>query len=183
LEGVSRITLAVSSAEPGSTVARAVTQEVRALHAQTLISDVIDVNQQIDATLVSESLLSTLASGFAALAVGLAAIGLYGVLSYSVARRRSEFGVRLALGARPWRIRSVVLREVVIQVGAGIAIGLPLALTIARMVSSMLFGVAPADPANYVVSVALLTGVGWVAAWIPARRAARIDPAVALRAE
>ena len=183
VDGLSRITLAVSSGEPVAAVARAVAQEVRAIHPQTLISDVIGVEEQIDATLVSESLLSTLASGFAALAVCLAAIGLYGVLSYSVARRRREFGVRLALGARPARIASGILREVSLEVGAGLAIGVPLALMMARTAESMLFGVTATDPGNYVVSVAALIVVATVAAYLPARRAARVDPMLALRAE
>jgi predicted permease len=183
LDGISRITLAVSSLEPAAAVARAVAQEVRAIHPSTLISDVIGVEEQIDATLVSESLLSTLASSFAALAVGLAAIGLYGVLSYSVARRRSEFGVRLALGARPTRIASGIFREVAIQVGVGVAIGIPAALVIARSAESLLFGVTTSDPRNYVVSVAALVAVATVAAYLPARRAARVDPMLALRSE
>ena len=183
VDGLSRITLAVSSVESAAALARAVAQEVRAIHPHTLISDIIGIEEQIDATLVSESLLSTLASAFAALAVGLAAIGLYGVLSYSVARRRSEFGVRLALGARPSRIAAGIFREVALQVAAGLAIGIPSALTIARMAEGMLFGVTAADPAHYIVSAVVLVAVAYVAAWIPAYHASTIDPTVALRAE
>lgn len=183
VDPIIRITLAVSSDQPLSTLAPAVAHEARAVHRSTLVSDVIDVEEQIDATLVSERLLSTLASAFAVLALGLAAIGLYGVLSYSVARRRSEFGVRLALGARPSRIASGIFREVALQVAVGLALGIPAALTIARMAEGMMFGVTSAEPAHYVLSAVILAAVACVAASVPAYRASTIDPALALRQE
>jgi predicted permease len=183
VDGLSRITLSVSTAAAAPALARRVMDEVRAVYPQTLTSDVIDAEEQIDATLVGEALLSRLASGFAALAVALAAIGLYGVLSYSVARRRSEFGVRLALGARPARIASGLAREVALQVGVGLAAGLPLALIGARATESLLFGVTPLDPRNYLTGAAVLTLVTIAAAYVPARRAAKIDPMTALRTE
>lgn len=145
------------------------------------MSDVIGVDEQIDATLVSERLLSTLATLFAALALGLAAIGLYGVLSYSVARRKAELGIRMALGAAPARIAWSVLREVLLQVAVGMAIGLPVALAGARAAETLLFGVTPADPSNYLLSAGVLVAIACVAAWLPARRACSIDPAEALR--
>jgi predicted permease len=178
-----RITLAVSSDQPPSTVARTVAGEVRAVHSNTLVSDVIGVEEQIDATLVSERLLSTLATAFAALAVALAAIGLYGILSHSVARRRTEFGVRLALGAQPAHVAAGVFRDVLLQVGAGMAIGLPAALAAARAAEGLLFGVTSADPGIYLLSAAVLTAVACLAAWLPARRACAIEPAEILRRE
>lgn len=183
LEGISRITLAVSSSQPLASIAAAIAQEVRAIHPDTLVSDVIEVQEQIDATLLTEQLLSTLASGFAALALGLAAVGLYGILSYSVARRRAEFGVRMALGAPPRRIAWDVVRQVLLQVGAGIAIGLPLALAAASAASGLLFGVRPAEPGNYLLAAAMLVVVACLAAWLPARQACSIDPTEALRRE
>jgi len=132
LDPITRITLSVSSDQQPSRVSRAVASEVRAIQPNTLVSDVIGVEEQIDATLVSERLLSTLATAFAALALGLAAIGLYGVVSYSVARRKSEFGIRIALGAPRARIALGVLRGVLLQVVAGLAMGLPVALVTAR---------------------------------------------------
>lgn len=183
LDGISRITLAVAADQPPSSVARAVADEVRAVHPNTLVSDVIGVEEQIDATLVSERLLSTLATAFAALALGLAAIGLYGTLSYSVARRRAEFGVRMALGAAPSRVASSVFREVLLQVAAGMGIGLPVALATARTTEGLLFGVTPADPGNYLLSAAVLAVVACLAAWLPARRACSIDPSEILRLE
>ena len=183
LDGISRITLAVSSDQPPPAVARAVADEVRAVHPNTLVSDVIGVEEQIDATLMSERLLSRLVTAFAALALGLAAIGLYGILSYSVARRRAEFGLRMALGAPPSRVASGVFREVLLQVAAGIGIGMPVALATARAAEGLLFGVTPADPGNYLLSAAVLALVACLAAWPPARRASAIDPVEALRLE
>ena len=183
LDGLSRITLSVSSIEPPATLARTVTQEVRTVHAGTVVTDVISVGEQIAATLVSERLLSTLASGFAVLALGVAAIGLYGVLSYSVAQRRSEFGVRLALGARPARIASTIFTEVAVAVAAGVAIGIPLALMSARSAESLLFRVTSSDPGMYLLSVVVLAVVAAVAAYAPARRAAQADPMTSLRTE
>jgi hypothetical protein len=183
LDRISRITLAVSSDQPPPAVARAVADEVRAVHPNTLVSDVIGVEEQIDATLVSERLLSMLATVFAALALGLAAIGLYGILSYSVARRRAEFGVRMALGAAPSRVASSVFREVLLQVAAGMGIGLPVALATARATEGLLFGVTPADPGNYLLSAAVLAVVACLAAWLPARRACSIDPSEILKLE
>ena len=181
IDSISRLTLAVSSDQPRSTMARAVADEVRAIHPGTLVSDVIEVEEQIDATLVSERLLSMLATGFAALVLGLAAIGLYGIVSYSVARRRTEFGVRLALGAPRSRVAAGVVMEVLLQVAAGIAVGLPLALVIARTAERLLFGVTPAAPGSYLLGAATLTVVACAAAWLPARRACSIDPADTLR--
>jgi predicted permease len=181
VDPVGRVTLSVSSDQPGARLARALSDQVGAVHAGTLVSDVIGVEEQIDATLVSERLLSRLAGAFAALALLLAAIGLYGVLSYSVARRRAEFGVRLALGAPPSRVAVGVLREVLLQVAVGLAIGLPAALAVARAASSLLFGVTPGDPAAYLLGAGALAAVACLAAWLPVRRACSIDPCEALR--
>jgi hypothetical protein len=154
LDWLTRVTLAVSSEEPPSSLARAVTDAVRAIHANTLVSDVIAVEEQIDATLVSERLLSALATAFAALALSLSAIGLFGTLSYSVSRRTPEFGVRMALGARPSHIEWTVFREVLLQVAAGTTIGLPAAVAASRASKSLLFGVTPADLGTYMLSTA-----------------------------
>ncbi len=183
LDTVGRITLAVASDQPRPTLVRAVTREVQAIHSNTLISDIVAVQDQIDATLVSERLLSTLATAFAALALGLAAIGLYGVLSFSVARRRGEFGIRIALGSPRARVAWDVIRGGVIQVGVGIAVGLPVALAAARAAGGLLFGVTPTAADSYVVSVAVLVAIACVAAWMPAWRACSIDPSEVLRCE
>jgi predicted permease len=179
--GISRTTLAVSSSLPSSLLVRTIGDTVRAVHASTLISEVIGVEDQIDATLVSERLLSTLAAGFGLLALGLAAIGVYGVLSYSVSQRRAEFGIRSALGASPASLAWTVLREVALEVVFGAAIGLPLAAGGARLSRSLLYGVQPGDPGQYLICATLLAVVVTLAAMWPVRRAWLIDPAETLR--
>jgi ABC-type antimicrobial peptide transport system permease subunit len=183
IDALSRLTLAVSSDQPRPTIARAVADEVRAVDSSTLVSDVIGVEAQIDATLVSERLLANLSTTFAALVLGLAVIGLYGIVSYSVAGRRKEFGVRIALGASRSRVVSGVVKEALLPVGAGIAIGLPLALVIARAADRLLFGVASADPTNYMLGAGTLVAAALAAAMLPAWRASRLDPNAVLRAE
>jgi predicted permease len=181
LDPVGRVTLAVSSTLPQAALARAVADEVRALDPGTLVSDVIGVEEQIDATLVGERLLSALGGAFAALALLLAVIGVYGVQSYAIARRRAEFAIRLALGAAPARIAAGVLRDVLLQVAAGLALGLPLALAVAHAAKGLLFGVTPAEPGSYLLSALALAAVASLAAWPPARRACSVDPAETLR--
>jgi predicted permease len=183
LDPLSRLTLAVSSDVPFLETARAITQETWAVHAKTLVSDVVDVDEQIDATLISERLLSTLATSFAVLAIGLAGIGLYGVLSYSVARRRSEIGIRMALGASGPSIARRIAAEVLLQGSLGIAIGIPAAWATAQATRRLLFDVTPTDPSNYLLGVLVLAVAACLAAYVPARRAACVDPMVALRCE
>ncbi len=183
LDHPARMTLAIASDQPAPLLLRAVTREVHTLHAQTLVSDVVGVQDQIDATLLSERLLSILATAFATLALGLAAIGLYGVLSYSVARRRAEFGIRLALGSQRRRIVWDVIRGVIVQVGVGVAIGLPAALASARAAEGLLFGVGSAAVTVYVTCASTLIAVAALASWLPAWRACSTDPSEVLRCE
>jgi predicted permease len=120
---------------------------------------------------------------FAATALILAVVGLYGVISYSVAQRTREFGIRTALGASPSAIRGAVLRRAAFVAGAGVAVGAPAALAASGVMRGMLYGVKAADPLTYVGACALLGAVALVASWVPARRATRIEPTVALRAD
>jgi predicted permease len=181
IDPLSRLTLAVASDQAPAALARIIADEVHAVRPTALVSDVIGVQAQIDSTLLGERLLSTLAGGFAALVLALAAIGLYGMVSYSVARRRTEFGIRVALGATRSRVASGVVNEALLYVAAGVAAGLPLALIVARASERLLFQVTAADPANYLLGAAALAAVAGAAAWIPARRACSIDPAETLR--
>ena len=178
---ISRLTLSVSSATASPMMARAVADEIRAIHANTLVSDVIAVDAQIDETLVSERLLAILATGFAVLVLALAAIGLYGIVSYAAAARTTEFGVRLALGAPRSHVAAGVIAEALLPVATGIAIGLPLSLMTARAAERLLFGVTPSDAMSYVLGAAAMLIVAAAAAWFPARRACALDPAVTLR--
>jgi predicted permease len=138
---------------------------------------------QLESGLVRERLMTTLASTFSALALSLAVVGLYGVLAFSVARRTGEIGVRIALGARQSQVLREILREAGRMVGFGIVIGIPIAWMASRLISSMLFGVTAHDPVTAVASMAVLACAAFIAAFLPARRAARVDPLVAIRCE
>jgi predicted permease len=138
---------------------------------------------QVDESLGQERLVATLASLFGALALLLACAGLYGVLSYSVSQRTHEIGIRLALGAPPGRVLWMVLRETYALVLAGIVIGAAASFAAGRLIASMLFGLTPTDPVTALLAVILMIGVASLAGWLPARRAARVAPLVALRHE
>jgi ABC-type lipoprotein release transport system permease subunit len=134
-----------------------------------------------DYALSKDRLLSTLATFFAGLTLLLAAAGLYAQLSYVVTLRQSEIGVRMAVGAGKRDILVMVLREAAWVVAAGIGVGVPAAILAARVVSNLLFGLTPYDPLTLVLSALGLIGVALVAALVPARRACRVDPVIALR--
>jgi ABC-type antimicrobial peptide transport system permease subunit len=137
----------------------------------------------VEKTVVTERLLAKLSGGFGALALVLACIGLYGLMSYTVARRTNEIGVRIALGAGRFDIIDMVLREIVLLVAGGLAVGVPAALVCARFIGSFLFGLNPTDAATVASAAALLLAVGGLAGYLPARRASRTDPMTALRYE
>ncbi|OFW22212.1 MAG: hypothetical protein A3G21_21875 [Acidobacteria bacterium RIFCSPLOWO2_12_FULL_66_21] len=130
-----------------------------------------------------QRLLAWLLGVFAALAAGLAALGTYGVVAYSVQRRTREMGIRLALGADIPRLRNMVLWEGCRLAGAGLVIGVVSALGVTRFISSYLFGVAPRDPVVFTLIPLALGAVALASVWLPARRATRVDPIVALRVE
>jgi ABC-type antimicrobial peptide transport system permease subunit len=113
----------------------------------------------------------------------LSSIGLFGLMAYDVARRTGEFGVRMALGATPLHIIRPILKGAIMLAGIGLAAGLPLTLALTRVIRSNLYGVTPFDPETIGTAVALLLAVVLVAAWIPVRRATKVDPMVALRCE
>jgi predicted permease len=136
-----------------------------------------------DQALAQENLIARLATFFGSVALLLAGLGLYGVMSYGVVRRKQEIGIRMALGAQSGHVLWMVLREAGLLVAVGAAVGLPAALAGGRLVASQLFGVRVADPLTIGVSAAVLVAVAAVAAWLPARRATLVDPTVALRYE
>jgi ABC-type antimicrobial peptide transport system permease subunit len=141
------------------------------------------LSSQVDATLVQERMMATLGTGFGALALALAAVGIYGLLGYGVARRTREIGIRMALGAKPAGVIGLILRGAHAPLVAGIALGLPAAWALSRLFASMLFGLTPADPIAIGGATVLLVLVAHAAAYLPARRAARVDPLIALRSE
>jgi predicted permease len=168
---------------PAEQVFSAVRQRVARLDPNIPIYNMRTMEQAVDQSLTSERLVATLAAFFGALATLLATIGLYGVMAYTVARRTREIGLRVALGAASGDVVWMVLREVVIMVAAGVAIALPAAWALSRLVSNLLYGVTPNDPISIAVAVALLAAVAIAAGWLPARRASQIDPMTALRYE
>lgn len=156
---------------------------VREVDPNLPIYDVKTFERVVDADLFAERMVATLSASFGLLAAFLAALGIYGVLAYLVLQRTREIGIRIALGAERSHVRFLVVREVGYMVLAGAAVGLPLAYGLARFSESLLFGVKARDPLIYVVDVVLITGVALGACYLPARRATRVDPIVALRYE
>jgi len=137
----------------------------------------------VDQSVAQPKLNGTLMGVFAGAALLLAALGLYGVVSYSVTQRRQELGLRVALGAQPGAVLRLVLGEGVALAAAGIAIGTVGALFGARLIRSWLFGIGPADPSSFVLVAVLLAAVALAASYLPARRAARVSPLIAMRGD
>ena len=141
------------------------------------------IRQQIDSNLLQEKLIATLSGFFGILALLLASVGLYGVMAHLVTRRTREIGLRMALGAERGGVLWLVLREALVLVILGAAIGVPVALGVTKFTESILYGIAPRDPLATVGATVLLLTVAMVASYLPARRASRLDPNKALRYE
>jgi ABC-type antimicrobial peptide transport system permease subunit len=150
---------------------------------RNLAFDFVPLVDQVSASLTQERLVAWLSGFFGALALLLAGLGLYGVTSYAVTRRRTELGIRMALGAAPGSVVRLVLSRVCVLVALGVVIGGAVSLWASRFVAFLLYGLEPRDPATLVGAVGVLATVSALAAWLPAWRASRIDPAVVLRNE
>jgi len=135
----------------------------------------------VDSMISRERLIAWLSAAFGVLATLLAAVGLYGVMAYNMSRRTGEIGIRMALGARPEHIRKLALTEVLRLILAGILAGVPLALAAGRVIRGLLYGTSPVDPRVIGAAVFSMTAVALLAGWLPANRAARVDPNSALR--
>jgi predicted permease len=157
--------------------------EVKQLDATMPVYELKTLEAQLDETLLNDRLIALLSAGFGLLATVLASIGLYGVMAFVVARRRKELGLRLALGAEPGTVLWLVMKEVLLLLSIGLAVGVPAAIGLGRYVSSQLYGIEPNDPWIAGTTVVLLALVSAAAGMIPARRASRIDPIMALRYE
>ena len=169
-------------ADPSRLISQ-VRQAVRSVDPNLPIGGIATLAEQVSSNLAQQRLIARLTTIFGVLALGLACLGLYGVMSYTVARRTSELGIRLALGSTRWSALWVVLRESFIVIGAGILVGACLSLAGARLVSSMLFGLSPHDPLTLAAAAMLLLLVSVASGLLPAWRAAQVDPMAALRHE
>jgi len=160
-----------------------VRNEVRQQDAALPVYSLKTLEAQLDETLLTDRLIALLSAGFGMLATVLASIGLYGVMAFVVARRKKELGIRLALGAQPGFVIWMVMREVLMLLGIGLAVGIPAAMLLGQYVSSQLYGIKPHDPLIATSTTVLLALVSAAAGLIPAHRASRIDPILALRTE
>jgi predicted permease len=164
-------------------VARMMRFAIASVDPDMPVREVVPVAELLSRGLSRERLLARLAGVFGVMALLLAAIGLYGVVAYSVAQRTNELGIRIALGARPGAVRAMVLRDSLAMVLTGLALGILLWLPLQGLVRKLVFGLSPRDPATLVTAAMILSLVGMLAAALPASRAARVDPAQALRAQ
>jgi predicted permease len=143
----------------------------------------VTIRQEVNHLMDQEQLISQLCSWFAVLALLLTSIGLYGVMTYNVARRTHEIGVRMALGAQNRAVQWMILRESLLLLGIGVVVGVPATMAATRLVGAQLFGLTPSDPPTFIVAILAISTVALLAAYFPARRATRVDPMVALRDE
>ncbi len=174
---------AVRTAGDPRLLANAIRQQIWAIDADQPVTDVETLEEEIDSAARERRFETVLLLVFAGLAVGLATLGVFGVLSYAVSQRTAELGIRIALGARPGGIVAMVLRQAGMLVGAGIAAGLVGSLVLSRFLASLLFQVKATDVWTYAIAVMVLLAISLAAALVPARRGARVDPIRALRWE
>jgi predicted permease len=166
-----------------SDLAQSVRQAIAQVDNRMPISEVTTLSEQFRQTLNQDRLVTQLVSFFGGLALLLACIGLYGMMAHSVTRRTNEIGIRMALGAERSTIVKMILRETLLLVIVGLAIGIPSALLAARFISSQLFGLGAGDPRTFIAAAVVLIGVAIAAGYVPARRASRVNPLTALREE
>jgi predicted permease len=182
-EAAYTVNIHVRTAGDPNSFAQAVRQTINGIDDKIPIFGVTTLEEQVQDTLDQDRLIAQLVSFFGALALILACIGLYGVMAHGVARRTSEIGIRMALGARGGNIAWMILRETLTLVVLGLVIGVPAALLAAKFISSQLFGLKPADPVALIGAAVVLTLVALLAGYVPARRASRVNPLNALRYE
>jgi ABC-type antimicrobial peptide transport system permease subunit len=177
------LTLMVRTAGEPAALAPSVRRIVRELDPGVPVSDVHSMDEVKQISLWQQRLFGGLFTSFALIALLLAISGVYGVISYGVSQRTHEIGVRMALGAGVGRVLSLVLQQGAGMAAVGAGVGLVAALGVARLLTSQLYGVTATDPLTFGLAAALLIGTALLASYLPARRAARVDPMVALRAE
>ncbi|HLI34335.1 MAG TPA: ABC transporter permease, partial [Terriglobia bacterium] len=174
--------LVIRTKLPPDTLADSVLRTLRQLNPNQPAAAFVPIQQIVDHAVSPRRFFMLLVTCFAALGLILAALGIYGVISYSVTRRTQEIGIRMALGATPGNVQLLVLRATLRLALIGVAIGVAASLAVARLIASLLFGITPSDPVTFAAIVVILASVAILAGYIPARRASRIDPMSALRA-
>jgi ABC-type antimicrobial peptide transport system permease subunit len=177
------MTYAIRTVLPPMSLIPAVRKAVADIDRNLPLEGITTQKLAIKESLRLERLMTSLCGSLALLALVLSCIGLYGIMAYKVARRTGEMGIRKALGAQPSDVAWPILREALTLTAIGIAIGLPVALALVRSIRAIFYGIEPHDPLTIIGTVVLMVAVAALAAWIPARRAARIDPMEALRYE
>ena len=177
------MTFDVRTELPPMAIAGSVQRAAAGIERNVPVAEMRTQEEQIRLALGSERMFAGLVGSFGFIAALLAAIGLYGVMAYAVTRRTNEIGIRMALGAGRGDVQWMVLRESLWMVVAGLAAGIPAALALTRLVREALYGIQPNDPLSFVAAGVLMVAVAALTAWIPARRAARVDPMRALRCE
>ena len=181
--GARNMFLVIRTTRDPAGMTEGITKEIQKLDPEMPVFDVATMDQRLHDSLARRRFSMFLLGLFAAVASILAAIGIYGVITYSVNERTHEIGIRLALGAPPGSVRQLVIRQGLVLTGVGVLIGLAGAFALTRVLSSLLYGVSSTDPSTFVVTPLALGGVALLASYIPARRAARVDPMIALRYE
>jgi ABC-type antimicrobial peptide transport system permease subunit len=164
-----------------STVRGQLLRLARSLDRQMVVTNAVPFREVVNRTLAIERLVAHVSTAFAFLGLLISGVGLYGLLAYTVVRRRREIGVRMAIGATPAAVAWMMLRESLGLLVAGVVLGVPAAVLVTRLVSSLLFGLAPGDPGVLAGTVGVLATATLVATWAPALRAAGVDPIQALR--
>ena len=182
-QGANDMVLCLRSTRDPKPLIEAVRREMRNLDSAIPVRETVTMEQQLNNHISQERLIAMLSSFFGSLALLLAAIGLYGLMAHSATRRTREIGIRMALGARRTSVLWLILRDAVVLVLLGAVIGLPVAFGVTRFVSSFLYGLTARDPITMVAATVVLASVTVVASFVPARRASKVDPMVALRYE
>jgi predicted permease len=164
-------------------VISAVRHAIAEINGNIPVEGISTLAGEVDDSALNQSLVAQLSAFFGLLAVFLVCIGIYGLMSYAIARRTNEIGVRMALGAGRSSIVWLIMREILVLIATGIVIGVPLALAGNRLISRMLYGLSPADPASLLAAIVLLIAIAALAGYLPARKASLVEPTEALRYE
>ncbi len=176
-------TFEVRTATTPFSVSNAIRRAIKTIDGRVPMYDIKTLNEQVDDSLVQERLIASLSSLFGVLALLLAGVGLYGIMTYAINRRTGEIGIRMALGATSGQMAGMVLQETVLLILIGLAIGAPVSFAAARLIRSELYGLQPGDPITIAIAGIFMTAIAIFAVYLPARRASRVDPMTALRHE